>query len=374
MNVRSAQVVAAALGVLLVALVGFVAFVLLSRPSTPGPTASPSSVAAASASPTFSAFPIPTPAQSASAAVSLTPAPISPAPSLAPTPVITFPTPAVTTTPLVTPTPSITPTPFVTESPAVTPTPELSPSPSADVSPTPSVVPSPTPSGTPIVPTSPARSIRVNNLGVDDRTVDTSIQRFIEFGVDGPGVISARTSNSTGRVQVCIWRGSMIQNRVCETFRNGVVEVANPVVDPPHTNWTVTVIGTQAGATPTVDLTIDFNADGPATVRFDRLRFNGTSTPAYNGLITLVSPLAGGNLTLDGAFDDGQNGSYSAHVVIEEMNGSAGTVFDETLGPGRSFDVTQAVTSGVSYRISATNPSAGPEPRAVFLALEVRWP
>ena len=60
--------------------------------------------------------------------------------------------------------------------------------------------------------------------------------------------------------------------------------------------WTLSLIGANETSAPTVDLTLDFNANAPL-VDFTNLRYQGMPTPAYNGLSAPVDTLGTGQLT-----------------------------------------------------------------------------
>jgi hypothetical protein len=332
-NARSAQLVAAGLGFVLIVLVGAVIFILLSRPAQ-GPRVSPdpSAVAnvspSASALPTFSFSPFPTVSQLPTS----TPIASNP-PTLSPTPVITLPPP-----------PTLPPTPSPTPSPPPTPT-------------------------APPVPNAPARELRLIDMGLDARTViGGGVERFLVFTTDGPTVVRAELSEATARSRVCLWVGTDIAGRQCDTMRNGAIQV--PVFDNVSRQWTVSLIGANETSAPTVDLTLDFNANAPL-VDFTNLRYQGTTTPAYNGLTATVDTLATGQLTLNGSFDPGQLHNYDVSI-LEAGLGEVEHVTSEA--PVASFSVTHDVTAETSYLVAITNPNPSAEPTPVFLHLTFGWP
>ena len=328
MNSRSAQLLTAGLGFVLVVLVGAVLFILLNRPAQ-GPRVSPSPSAVANVSPSASPFPsfsfspfptfsqLPTTSPSASAPF-----------TLPPTAVITLPPPTLPPTP--SPTPSPTPTPTA-----------------------------------PPIPTAPGREIRVTDLGLDPRNLTGGVERFLLFTTDGPSVVRAEISGATARSRVCLWQGTDVINRQCETLRNGAMEW--PVFGPGQVAWTLSLIGANETTAPTVDIALAFNADAPS-VEFQNLHYAGPSNPAYNGLTWAVDP-GQGTFAISGAFEPTQQQSY--HVVVQEAG--VGVVRDEQVDDVETFSVTQEVTAETSYFVSVTNPNELEGSTPVLLRLTTSW-
>jgi hypothetical protein len=204
-------------------------------------------------------------------------------------------------------------------------------------------------------------------VGLDARALG-GVERFFVFTTDGPTIVHAALANATGRSRVCLWQGTDIANRVCDTIRNGAIDF--PVFDDVPRQWTLSLIGANETTAPTVDVTLDFNANAPA-VDLQNLRFQGPPSPAYNGLNAAVDTIATGQLTLNGSFDEGQLHNYD--VVISEAGvGEVQHVTSAT--PAASFSVTQEVTAETSYLVAVTNPNTTAEPTPVFLRLVFAWP
>ena len=334
MNARSAQLLASGLGFVLIVIVGAVIFILLSRPPqgpqvSPGPSAVANVSPSASAFPSFSFSPFPTSSQLSTSS----PTASAPPPTLPSTPVITLPPP-----------PTLPPTPSPTPSPPPTPT-------------------------APPVPIAAARELRLGDLGLDARTViGGGVERFLVFTTDGPTIVRAELSDATARSRVCLWVGTDIANRQCDTMRNGAIQV--PVFDNIARQWTLSLIGANETSAPTVDLTLGFNANAPM-VDFTNLRYQGMPTPAYNGLSAAVDTLATGQLTVNGSFDLGQLHNYDA-IISEAGVGEVQHVTSEA--PVASFSVVQEVTAETSYLVAITNPNPSAEPAPVFLHLTFAWP
>jgi hypothetical protein len=204
-------------------------------------------------------------------------------------------------------------------------------------------------------------------MGLDGRNPEVGIERYFLFKVDGPSLIRATLSNTSGRTRACLWQGNLVEQRQCATIRNGTLEHA--VFDTGQTSWTLSLIGSEQALGPVVDLTLDFNATAPS-VAVENLRFQGTPTPNYNGIIAEVDALFDGSLTIDGTFDAGQ--SHAHRVVIDQVGGS--NVYDQTAGPDHEFSVVQAVTAATSYRTTVMNPSETSEPSPVFIGITFTWP
>lgn len=345
MNARSAQLVAAALAFLLIVLIGAVTFILLSRPNqAPRATASPTTVAA----------------------VTFTPLPTFVFPTLATSPSF-GPTDFPTASPLPFDTPTALVTPEIT--PEVTPevTPEITPVPPTEV-PTPMVFVSPTPTAT-ILPTSTARQIRVRRLGLDSRDPEAGIERYVLFNVDGPSLISAQLSDATGRSRVCLWQGNLVEQRQCMSMRNGRLEHA--VFDAGQTSWTLSLIGIDAETSPTIDLTLDFNATSPL-VTFENLRFQGIPIENYNGITAEVDAPQAGQLNITGTFDVGELHAY--RVVVTELVPPEGVVSDQTGPPTNQFVVAVDEDVPASWSVTISNPNASAETLPVFLEAKFSWP
>ncbi len=364
MNPRSAQFVAAALAFLLIALTGAVIFVLLSRPSqSPRPTPS-HLVAVGSPSPATSISPgfTPTPVPTGSPAP--TPSPLG-TPDVVPTEAPPTPTLEHTPTPTLapTPTPTLAPTPTPTLAP--TPTPTLAPTP------TPTLAPTPTPTPTPqIIPTSPARHLKINGLGLDNRSDPAGVERYFLFSAEGPSLIKAAVS-SNNRVRMCMWQGSQVQDQQCRTVKNGSLEWG--VIDAGSTSWTLKLIGVPPPdilVATVADVTLDFNANSPR-VKVQDLRFQGQAAANHNGITAVVETTNAGQLHIDGAFDNGA--SHAAHIVIEQLGDGGGVVYDETSPSANTFSATQAAAAGTSYRLTVSNP-ADSEPGPVFVEVTIGWP
>jgi len=209
--------------------------------------------------------------------------------------------------------------------------------------------------------------LQLNGIGIDDRMVEGSVPRFVTFNTDGPSLVTAAISNASGQVRVCLWREPLREQAVCKTTRNGSVEQST--TDGGSGTWTVQLIAN--GSAPSATLAIQFNANQPSAT-LDSFRFQGTSSPDYNGFDAQVEALASGNIGVQASFDDGGGGAYDYHLVIAPQGGDA--LLDATSGPTQSFDTAQPVDTG-RYRVSLSDPDAIANPGAsVILSATVSWP
>ncbi len=342
MNTRSAQVLAAVLGFLLILLIGTSIFILLNQHqprATLAPVTAPPSSSFAPAGPTF-------PPTSAEPTASEQPSPT--------------PVPTRTRKPPPSPSPTASTEPTPTEVPTPTPSPTEPPTPT----------PSPTPAPT-ITPTSPQREIRITNLGLDNHdAANGSLPRYVNFSVDGPSLISAHLSNvSAGQVRLCVWQGNDVTQKACRNLHSGVVQ--QPSFASGASTWHVSLIGTDDQISPYVTLKIDFNALNPS-VQVTNLRYQGMPIDNYNGLTAEVDVADDGTLQVDGAFDAGQQHDFQ--VTIAQLGQGGGTVYDQSGGPANSFSVPQQVSAGASYRVTIANPNPQAEEIPVFLSATFSWP
>jgi hypothetical protein len=187
--------------------------------------------------------------------------------------------------------------------------------------------------------------------------------------VDGPSLIRVTLTNSTGRARVCIWPGNQVTDDTCDDFRNGTLERAT--FSDLHETWTVTLIGATATATPTADVTIDWNAHDPSAV-LSNFRFQGVPQASYNGFTAefgvVTAPGGTAEIDINCEFDPGQQHMY--RVVIAE-NGTV--VMDETGGPTHAFQVVQPASNGLTYRVTVSNPNPETEALPVFIECGLTW-
>lgn len=326
MNNRSAQLLAATLAFLLIVLVGATIFILLSRPA-PGPTATPSG--GPSSTPTG-----------------------GPSSSGTPRPSFSFPLESPTGLP-----PTDTPSP--TLEPTITPTPSPSPTPSPTPSPSPTLPP----------PGDNVRQLTVVDVGLDQRSDPAGVQRSIQFGVDGPSVITAQLSGvNAGKVRMCLVRNEPAQKE-CIVAHAGTLTI--PVYDAGSSRWNLTLLGVSGVPGQYATASVDFNAISP-DVRLDSFRFNGTDDPRYNGFQLVLRTGGPGSLNFHAAFD-GALDSYEWHlnVAVDDV-----AVYDESGGPSTFVDRGVEVDAGTAYSVTFEEPEAvaGGGALPAFVDARLIWP
>ena len=222
-------------------------------------------------------------------------------------------------------------------------------------------------------PTAPGRAIQFVGLGLDSRGAETATPRYVTVGIDGQSMLTASVSDvSLGPVRLCIFREDTNDERECKTVRNNGA-LQKPVVDQGYSTWTVSVIGWDANVTPFVTLTVAFNANSPS-VHIDSFRYNGSIDDHYNGFEAVVQTTGAGDLSLQAAFDDGNNGEFNYHAVVWPKGGAP--ILDETSdNPQGSLDVSVGVDANRTYHVSLLDPDEYSSTEvAVFVAATLSWP
>lgn len=296
-----------------------------------------------------------------------------------PTPVgLVSPSPSPLASPTVSPQPSPGPTVSPEPSPSPSPSPPARPSPTASPasSPTADVQPSPPPGGSPTAtqpgpatPAVPMQQARLLRLGLDSRAAPEASERFVTFAVDGPGTIEAALPEvSAGRVRLCSWQGTRVQavERQCQDLRAGGSVQREAPAD--RSTWTVSLIGAGAQSSPSVTLQLRYPSLEPSLI-LERFRF--TPLEDYDGFAAELAVTGAGTLTAEGSIDDGQGGSYSYRLLIEEVGGTTPLVEQE--GSGGPFSAETPVDGPRSYRVSVENREATID-EEVFLNATVSWP
>jgi hypothetical protein len=281
------------------------------------------------------------------------------------------------------PSPSASPSPSPTASPTFGPTPTASPiaPPTTGVvtpPPTPTQPPPPTASPTaapPLAtPTAPQRVFRLLELGLDGEDAEGAVERLLTFQVDGPSQIQVGISNvSAGRIRTCLWLGDAtnVAEQECQNLRTGD-SLQRLVGDAGQTTWTVSLIGRGSQISPSADVGLTFNALEP-TIAFDNVRFQGTASPNYNGMVAEFGVAAPGEVRIFADIDDGEGGAYPYHLVVTRLGPDGGVVHESGGLPATTVDAAQSVSAGQEYRLELTNEEEAPE-QEVFLRGNLSWP
>jgi hypothetical protein len=275
--------------------------------------------------------------------------------------------------------PTASPSPSPTPEPPSSPTPldeptlspgEVSPSPEVTGSPTPEVSASPTPAPTPAAPT---REITFTGLGLDrsGSGEEMSTPRHFTFSAQGPGIIRIQVSRATGRVRACLWEGDtrLVVNESCRSLRRGEIERELPGGGP--RTWTLSLIGTEPGTSPSVTVRISFPTNDVA-MRLEGFRFQGTANEGYNGFDAEIRAAEAGVLTISATFDDGEGGSHPYRLVVQEIGGGPSQPFIAE-GEGSSMAHSTEVAAERSYLVHLANRAEVSE-AAVMLTADLNWP
>jgi hypothetical protein len=268
-------------------------------------------------------------------------------------------------------TPTATPTATTTELATASPTADASTPPAPPTS-SPTASPSPPPSQSPGV---PLRQIEFLDVGLDTLSPseeEPSVARTFTFVVEGPGPIETRVSDvSFGRVRLCMWRGTSDEpnEAECLTARNGG-RITRSVASSEPQAWTVSLTGSQAGASPSADLRITWPTHD-ARMSLSGFRFQGEAIENYNGFTAQMDVATDGQLAIGASVDDGVGGAYPWLLEIEAAGGGAPAFVDE--GNGSSVDSGTLVAAGASYTLTLSNRESVAEQR-VLVDAELDWP
>ena len=188
-------------------------------------------------------------------------------------------------------------------SPAVSGAPSRAPSASAaaSVSASPSTSPTPTPTAPPLS----AATIKFVQLALDATSDTSGTTRSITF-TSGPGTVTVKlATQSGGSTRFCLLGGGSLLG--CRTAPSGTLTGRTT---KSAEAWQVTLRGA-AAATPVVAVTLAFPAAKPR-VTITNARFDGTATPAYNGLQVVATPRAKGTYTV--------TASWGGHPFLYEVD------------------------------------------------------
>jgi hypothetical protein len=221
-----------------------------------------------------------------------------------------------------------------TSAPSASTAPTASAAATASSAPSKSVAPSVaslTPSFSPL----PAPLATVTFLGLKlDASADPAGQpRIVTFRSDGPGTVTAKLASKTpqGTTHMCLRVGT--KEVGCKDWASGTFSGKTTQA---HATWQVTLRG-NAIATPTVDLTVTFQALAPS-VAIEHARFDGTAFPDTNGIQARFSARLPGAIHLVA--------NWGGHPFLYEVD-----LFDETSGTGNATFPNQGPSTNVDQSI-----------------------
>jgi hypothetical protein len=270
--------------------------------------------------------------------------------------------PTISPSPTAEPTAGASPTEEPTASPdAGSPSPVVSPVVSPDTSPSP-----------PPTPSAPMREITFTGLGLDNSgsPEEMTTPRYFSFNAQGPGVVRVQLSRVTGRIRACLWQGDPGSNPDgCRTMRRG--EIERQLSSEGVQRWTLSLIGTEPGTSPSATLRITFPTNDVA-MRLEGFRFQGTENEGYNGFTAELRVAAAGTLDVAATFDDGEGGSHPYRLVVQEVGGGPSQPFIAE-GEGSSMAQSTAVVAERSYLVRLENRELIAE-ALVMLSADLDWP
>ena len=247
---------------------------------------------------------------------------------------------------------------IVGRSGSATPTPSAPPvalaSPSGVATVTPTEIaaptPSPTPEATPLTTATPASTpvasgssgatalaeLTFVGLKLDAATDPGGETRVVTFRSDGAGTVTAKLASTSGQgtTHMCLLAGT--REIGCKDWASGTFTGRT---SRDHANWTVTVRGS-AAATPTVDLTVTFQAAAPS-VTIEHARFDGTASPDTNGIQVRFDARRSGDAHLVA--------DWGGHPFLYEVD-----LFDETGGWGNATLANQGPSTNVDEAFPVT--------------------
>lgn len=222
-------------------------------------------------------------------------------------------------TPTATPAALATPTGSVPPAPSGSPAPSDSATPSAEASASPSASATPTPSPTPI----PLAKISIMQLTLDAASDAAGVDRVVTFTASkGNVVVQLSSATPSGNAKMCLSAGT--KSFGCKTAAGGKLTAK---VTGGSVAFTLTLRGDGA-STPVVNVAISFPALKPK-VKIEGARFDGTASPATNGLQVIVTPRKKGYVHVDA--------NWGGHAFLYEVDlieqGGAGVKTLANQGP-----------------------------------------
>ena len=180
--------------------------------------------------------------------------------------------------------------------------------------------------------------------------------RTFSFTSDGPGSVSASvvTSAPMTTLKLCIQVNTGPQN--CTTGATPGFFTVAPAGD--HAQWTVTLIATDSGLAPVVDVTLTWRTKAPA-ITLSHGRFQGSPNPdSLRGFTATFKTRAAGSVDVSASWPPA---SADAVLSLTDVTSSPGTAVDQvhysavgTISPNYSH----ALAAGKTYQIQVLNSSA----------------
>ena len=238
------------------------------------------------------------------------------------------------------------------EGPSLTPSESTQPSPGASAEqsapPATDASPSAAPSGSPGA-SAPA-TLTFVGLKLDADQDPGGDARVVTFRSDGAGTVTAKLASTSpeGQTHMCFLVGT--KDLGCKDWRSGTF---TGKTSQAHATWKVTLLGRDFD-TPTVDLTVTFQAVAPS-VKIEHARFDGTASPETNGINARFSARGAGEARL---VADWGGHPFLYEIDLFDESGGSGNVTLSNQGPSTNTDEALRVTPG-NWRLVLQNIEAG---------------
>jgi hypothetical protein len=261
------------------------------------------------------------------------------------------------------------PSPRPSRSPRLSPSPSAAASPSAEPSlpPSPQASPtipaSPTPAPT-RVPAAPLRAVRFLHVGIDGPSATTPTPRLLTFASQGRGQVTATLGQtSAGNVRFCLYSGDQPAAGDCQVTDHTTLTASTTSAGA--VRWHVSILGVEQATSPSANVKLEFRTNAPR-VTVDGFRFQGTSSPDYNG-ITAQFKAGAGEMEINGSWA-GPARPWGVALIATDSG--------ETVGSGRGTGnslILRATLGAGSYRLTAENTEEAAA-EEVFLHAVLTWP
>ena len=227
----------------------------------------------------------------------------------------------------------------------------------ATTTPRPTGTPGPTPTAAPLAsgPALPA-VVTFQDLMLDSAADPNGMARTFAFTTDGPGSVSAQvvTAAPLTNLKMCIQVDGGSEN--CSTGGTpGMFTDAPSGGD--QARWTVTLIATDAGASPVVDVAIRWQTKAPA-ITLSNGRFQGSPNPdSLRGFTATFKTRATGSVGLVASWPPATANATLALTDVTKSPGSAVDQITYSSVNAISPAYTHAVAAGRTYQIQVLNAS-----------------
>jgi hypothetical protein len=194
------------------------------------------------------------------------------------------------------------------------------------------------------------------DLMLDYASEPGATTRTFSFTTDGPGSVSAQvvTAAPLATSRMCIEANGGADN--CETGATpGFVAVA-PAGD--HAEWTVTLVATETGSTPVVDVAFRWPTKAPA-ITLSHGRLQGAPNPdSLRGATATFKTRSTGTISVSATWP---TASVDAALTLSDLTASPGSAVDQsryTAAASIEPVYSHAVKAGRTYQIQLQNSGA----------------